>query len=177
MRRVSWLCALLAIGGCRCGTVSQEELEASYEIMPNERASVLAKTILDAIEPPFRVMELTVRSETAAAEVVSPRQPDRVLAYRYDGWTVDETGFEALEAGLDAQSAGFSLDEVPLARLDELVGRARAAIDRPIATFSMLRVVRDGSEPLEIHVSFRSFREGSANVVFDAAGNVVRVHQ
>lgn len=169
--------ALLTVGGCRCGTLSQEELEASYEIMPDVRPSLTLQELLADIDPPYRLLELTVHPKLAQAEVVRSSQPDRVIDYHYDGWSADETGFEPLGADLDAATAGFTVDEIPLARIDELVAQARAAIDRPIASFSRLHITREPGEPLEIQISFRSFREGTAFVVFDGTGRPVRVHQ
>ncbi|MCB9620318.1 MAG: hypothetical protein H6724_12840, partial [Sandaracinus sp.] len=183
-----------ALAGCTCGTTTQDELEASYEVMPDLPASELTRKVLDALEDDVRIVDIFIGPRYASAQVVRPSVPDRMVRFRYDGVFVDEEErFEPLPVGLDARTVGLAKNELPIDRFDEMVARARGAIDRPIASFEQITLfggqasfgeaaeeepewaADSDAEPAErrrptLGVYFRSFREGSTYVEMDFEG-------
>ncbi len=161
--------------GCTCGTLSPEELNASYEVMPAEPASELARGVLDSLDDDVRIVELWIGADYASVEFVRPSAPDRIYSTRYDGlFASEDDDFDPLPMGVDGRTVGLAKPEIPVARFDELVARTRGAIDRPLATFQALRVAADGERggPHVIWVSFDSFREGSASAEYELDGTL-----
>jgi len=172
---VRWWPLTWLLCGCTCGTLSPEELNATYEVMPEQPASELARELLDSLDDDARIVELWVGPEFASTDFVRPSFPDRVYTTRYDGlFASEDDDFDALPMGVDGRTVGVAKRDVPVARFDELVARTRGAIDRPVATFQSLRLAADAERegPPVIYVSFESFREGSASAEYDLDGTL-----
>jgi len=168
--------ALLFLAVTSCG--GESPAKPAGPVWEEPQLSMLLKACRQKLPDKARVLELSLQESSGMLRVRDPRAEGGVSVYYFKGpgiWLGDPSpGF--LEDGENLAESPFSLDQVALRRIPELVRTAKEKMSFEGAKVATIRVKR-GPPPagdVQIKIIFNG-KSNSGSLLADSQGNVLKV--
>jgi hypothetical protein len=171
--RAGFLAGLVALwAGCGIGTISEEELEADYRVMPDKPLDQFVGGMVAELKDELgttdiQIKELTVLSNYAVVEAAYPGHHNRIYSFRYDGFWLSELDLKDDEPD---KSTLFAAKDIPIAELSALHQKAHDTLGHDPGSFCQLTIRQNDAGQMDISISIRKNIKSCDSVVFDAAG-------
>ena len=148
-------------------------------LLEGSGAVELVKKYQKKLGTPIRAVELNIFSNHATLTAQDPKQPKHLDEYPYRDGTVESgraVPTSSYRGGLDQHL--FQVEDLPLARLPELVtlAKSKLAVENGKASHVIVRRADGKQSGVTLRVYVSSER-GGGSVVFDGAGTVQKVYK